>query len=112
MSDPQTTPFEKFCDKITKEHQNKLAEELNMPVDKLFSQTTSPSKERDAIRLALAKAVVAQLTALNKTVAQANASGVRLDFFLTGVNCTPEIKNAYRVLPSGNVINIYEEIFE
>lgn len=76
------------------------------------SQTNSPTKERDATRVALAKSVVAQLTALNRTVAQANNCGVRIDFILTGVNSTLEIKNAYFVYPSGNVKNIYEEVFK
>lgn len=73
---------------------------------------TTPTKERDAARVALAKSVVAQLTALNRTVAQANDCGVRIDFVLTGVNETPEIRNTYLVYPTGNVKNIYEEVFK
>ena len=77
-----------------------------------MTKTTSPNKERDAGRVALAKAVIAQLTALNRTVAQANGCGVRLNFVLTGVNGTPEVKNIYHVYPSGNVKNIWEEVFK
>ena len=80
-------------------------------VDDAMTKIT-PTKQRDAARIALAKSVVAQLTALNRTHAQAKIAGVRIDFSLTGADHTPEIKNAYYVQPSGNVINIWEEVFK
>ena len=73
---------------------------------------TTPTKERDAARIALARCAVEQLTALNRTVAQANDCGVRIDFVLTGLNETPEIKNIYLVYPTGNVKNIWQEVFK
>lgn len=71
----------------------------------------SPPKERDAAQIALAKAIVEQITALNRSIAQANKLGIQIRLQLCGVNCTPEITDIY-VVRGEKALKIYDEVMK
>jgi hypothetical protein len=74
---------------------------------------TTPSQKIRWTQVELAKAIVEQLTALNKSCTQARRVGLRIDFSVEGYSDqTPEIKNIYVVSPTGNVKNIWEDVFQ
>ncbi len=68
------------------------------------------AKDRDAARIALARAIVEQITALNKAIAQANNVGLRFDLYLTGINKTPEIREMY-ILSGDKAKRIGPEVY-
>lgn len=46
----------------------------------------TPTQQRKLSQIAIARCAIAQLTALNKTLAQAELAGVRIDLTHTGYN--------------------------
>lgn len=81
-----------------------------MTIKGAYSEKVSPAKARDAAQIALARAIVEQITALNKSIAQANDVGLRIDLFFTGINKTPEIREIY-VLNGDKAKRIGPEVY-
>lgn len=71
---------------------------------------TTPAKERDAAQIALARGIVYCIDSLNKTIAQANNIGMRVDLHLAGCNSTPEIREIY-IVRGKNAKRLGPEVF-
>lgn len=73
---------------------------------------TTPAQQRKAMQLALARSAIAQLTALNKTLAQAEMAGVKIDVSCRGYGRqSPEISQIWDTTTK-NYRSLYKDAFE
>jgi hypothetical protein len=73
---------------------------------------TTPAQQKKALQIAIAKAAIEQITALNRTLAQAEMAGVRIDVVCRGYSRqSPKVSAIYDTTTK-SYRSLYKEAFQ